>query len=211
MQFFLAITADLKAGDLDDFDKSVTTFIFNYRSDFLSKIMIGITEMGSQWAYLALIPIIAFLLFNIGQSWRLSIQATIILISTFFLNLGMKYLFGRPRPLIENHLIEVSKKSFSYPSGHTMGAVAFYGFTIYLTYRFVENIWLRWFLIAIQFVLIVLIGVSRVYLGVHYPSDVAAGFIAGFIWLAICIVALRSINLYRKRKRKKRALLESKE
>ncbi|MTI20959.1 phosphatase PAP2 family protein, partial [Fulvivirga sp. RKSG066] len=201
LNVFLEITWDLKAGELDNFDKDATAWIYAYRSESLTPFVIAITEMGSQWAYLVVIPIIAYLLYRKGKSWRRTLQATLILISTFFLNLGIKYIISRPRPIEAERLVEVHDGSFSYPSGHSMSAIAFYGFIIYLTFKYVSNVYLKWALITLQTLLILGIGTSRVYLGVHFPSDVVAGFVAGIIWLLICIAALKTINIYRQRMR----------
>ena len=118
-----------------------------------------------------------------------AIDASLILISSSLLNTGLKNWIGRPRPLNELHLVEVN--SLSYPSGHAMSAMAFYGFIIYLTYKYVENPAYRFILIPVTTLLILAIGASRIYLGVHYPSDVAAGLLAGLIWLIVCILIFR--------------------
>jgi len=207
---FLDLTEELHEGNLEKYDSLITGFIYPLRSDALTGIIIAITEMGSQWAYLIVIPLIASLLYRKGHSWRLTLQATIILITTFLLNVAIKYIISRPRPLDEHQLVEVADKSFSYPSGHSMSAMAFYGFLIYLTFRLVDRNWLKWLLISVQALLILAIGGSRVYLGVHYPSDVIAGFIAGLIWLAICITALKSINFYRRTKKAEKSKPSSK-
>jgi len=208
LDFFLDYTYDLKEGNLDDFDDRVTEFIYSYRAPAFTSFVIFITELGSQWAYLILIPIITGILFYTRQSWRISLQAFIILLSTFFLNLGIKHLISRPRPLMDGRLVEVSEGSFSYPSGHSMCAMAFYGFNIYLIFKLVKNVWLRWALIISQALLILAIGTSRVYLGVHFPTDVIAGFVAGFVWLILCIAVLRTINFYRKKREPKERLEE---
>lgn len=200
LDFFLDYTYSLKAGNLDVFDERVTAWIYSYRSPAMTNIMIPITELGSQWAYLVLIPVITAILYYTGKNWRVSYQAFFVLLSTFLLNLGIKHLISRPRPEIGNRLVEISDGSFSYPSGHSMCAMAFYGFNIYLIFKLVKRPWLRYTLIISQLLLILLIGASRVYLGVHYPTDVIAGFAAGFVWLALCIVIVRSINFYRRQR-----------
>lgn len=207
LNFFLDYTYALKEGNLDQFDENVTAWIYTFRTPALTYFMIIITELGSQWAYLILIPIITAILHYTGNSWRISLQAFLILLSTFLMNFGIKYLISRPRPLLDGRLVEVSDGSFSYPSGHSMCALAFYGFNIYLIFKLVKKPWQRWTLIILQLFLILSIGTSRVYLGVHYPTDVVAGYAAGFVWLLLCIVILRSVNFYR-RKREPRARLE---
>ncbi len=126
-----------------------------------------------------------------------SIEAIIILISAFLLNISLKAYYGRIRPDEQFWLIELSKGSLSYPSGHSMTAMAFYGFIIYLLFHLSMNKALSVFLTFIFACLILFIGVSRVYLGAHYPTDVVAGFVAGFVWLVISVSILRYFQ-YRK-------------
>jgi membrane-associated phospholipid phosphatase len=115
-------------------------------------------------------------------------------------NVALKQVINRARPDAE-HLVSVA--TLSYPSGHAMSAIAFYGFLIYLFYNFKLNVWVKTLTILILGLLILAIGISRIYLGVHYPSDIAGGYIAGFIWVIFCIVLFHVIDLLRKRRRKK--------
>ena len=93
----------------------------------------------------------------------------------------------RPRPT-EHRIIDES--GYSFPSGHSMVSAAFYGFLIYLIYKNVKNKYLKWGLITILSLLVFLIGVSRIYLGVHYTSDVLAGFLVAISYLIIFITAI---------------------
>src|SRR5690606_22654612 len=130
------------------------------------------------------------------DNWKITLQAVTVLILSSLNNVVLKKFINRERHDLE-HLVAVS--TLSYPSGHAMSAMAFYGFLIYLGFRLKIGVLLR-ILIALGFgILILLIGLSRIYLGVHYPSDVLAGFIGGLIWINFCIVAFNIIDLYRKR------------
>ncbi len=107
-----------------------------------------------------------------------------------FLNLGLigllnqilKRIIRRPRPSVYRIIEE---KGFSFPSGHSMGSMAFYGFLIYLIYKKVENKKLKWSLIVFLSLFTVLIGCSRIFLGVHYATDVLAGFLLTIAYLTI--------------------------
>ena len=88
----------------------------------------------------------------------------------------------RPRP-IEFRIID--ENGYSFPSGHSMVSAAFYGFLIYLIYKNIKNKYLKWGLITILSLLIIFIGISRIYLGVHYTSDVLAGFLISISYLII--------------------------
>lgn len=199
---FLEMAEALQGDQLVRFDDVVMGYVHGYRSDQLTQVVTFITDLGDVGAYVIIIPAIAVLLYYRGHHrWKLSLQATIVLVSAFLLNVAIKHLISRPRPLEDLRL--VIAHSYSFPSGHSMSAIAFYGFLIYLTYKYVLNLPLKIFLIVIQALLILSIGISRVYLGVHFPTDVVAGFIAGIVWLIICIAVFNFVNLYRKRRARK--------
>ena len=142
--------------------------------------MKGITLLGSATFF---IPFIIFLLIFIKNNYlRLSISINIILIT--LLNQILKFVIQRPRPT-QYRIVDAS--GYSFPSGHSMVSMAFYGFLIYLIYRYLKNKYLKTILILILSVVIVLIGISRIYLGVHYTSDVCAGFLLSLSYLIVYI------------------------
>ena len=94
----------------------------------------------------------------------------------------LKNIVQRPRPL-EYRIID--ETGYSFPSGHSMVSAAYYGFIIYLIYKMVENKKIKWTLITILSLLVISIGISRIYLGVHYTSDVIAGFLISISFLVI--------------------------
>ncbi len=103
----------------------------------------------------------------------------------------LKLSFQRTRPEIP--LLE-KVSGFSFPSGHALMSVAFYGLMIYITWHEVKNTWLRNALILLLLTLIFLIGYSRIYLRVHYASDVMAGFAVGFGWLLLSLWMIEKIE-----------------
>ena len=108
----------------------------------------------------------------------------------------LKTLFNRPRPLIP--LMEPAT-GLSFPSGHAMMSATFFGLLIYFIYRKQLHPTIKIISITLLVVLIVSIGISRIYLKVHYASDVIAGFCMGIIWLTIAIKVLNRIELYSKK------------
>ena len=98
------------------------------------------------------------------------------------LNQALKRIVQRPRPT-EYRLIE--ENGYSFPSGHSMVSAAFYGFFIYLIFKNVKNKYIKWGSVTLLSILIILIGTSRIYLGVHYTSDVLAGFVISISYLVI--------------------------
>ena len=196
---FLGITDRLRQENLEGFDEKATSFIYEYRSEAMTTFVKVITDMGDVLTYSIIIVAVAIWFLIDKRSMRWLIQSFIILTSTAILNILIKNYINRPRPDMEMRLIEAS--SYSYPSGHSMCALAFYGFLIYLAYKKVEHTWVKILAFIFLPLLILAIGASRVYLGVHYPSDVIAGFAAGLFWLVFSILLVNIFRLYRKWKK----------
>lgn len=162
------------------FDNTVYEMISSFISQPFTTFAKAITTIGSEYI---IIPICITLTIVF---WK-KVYGKFVLINlctTFIINQGLKFLIKRPRPSDYNLIIE---KGFSFPSGHSMIAMAFYGYIIYLIYKEVKNKYIKWSLISILTTIIILIGLSRIYLGVHYASDVLAGFIISLAYLIIFI------------------------
>lgn len=126
--------------------------------------------------------IITFILIIAIKNKKIKIAIALNIIIEPILNTTLKNIFARPRPM-GYRLIE--ETGYSFPSGHSMASMAFYGLLIYLIYKNVKNKYLKWTLILVLSVLIILIGFSRIYLGVHYTSDVLGGFLISLSYLII--------------------------
>lgn len=146
------------------------------RTDTLTKIMKVITFFGDAISIITLT--ILSIIFVKNKKNKIFIGVNAVLIT--LLNLLIKNLVKRPRP--EGFRI-ISESGYSFPSGHSMVSTAFYGLFIYLAYKYIKNKKLKYFICTILSILIVLIGTSRVYLGVHYGSDVIAGFVLSIAYL----------------------------
>lgn len=198
---FLEITNEVRSENFDHFDETVTDFIYQYRSDTMTNFVTIITDMGDVQAYIIIIFAVAVWFLIDKKSIRWLIQSVIILATTAALNVFIKNYISRDRPDIDMRLVEAS--SYSYPSGHSMCALAFYGFLIYLAYTKVSHQWVRILAYISLPLLILAIGASRVYLGVHFPSDVIAGFAAGLFWLVFVIFIINAFRIYRRKKKQK--------
>jgi undecaprenyl-diphosphatase len=158
-----------------------------------NNIMSFITFLGNhQFLIPANLILIFYFLLVKKQTW-FSIRVITIAISSLLLLLLLKQLFQRKRPL--SPLLKAAK-GLSFPSGHAIMAVTFYGLLIYILQQSITVDWLKWFVTVLVIILIILIGFSRVYLRVHYASDVAAGFIIGLLWLLISLAVLKWLEGY---------------
>jgi membrane-associated phospholipid phosphatase len=108
----------------------------------------------------------------------------------------LKLIFHRDRPV--SPLLRAAK-GFSFPSGHALMGVTFYGLLIVMVWQIVQQPWLKWTLSVFLVLLILAIGLSRIYLRVHYASDVLAGFSVGLVWLLLSLRILSSIEKYSKK------------
>ena len=138
------------------------------------------TNLGSG----LVLVLLSFTIFVIVKNKRKGISIIINLFLISFINLILKILIQRPRP---NGFNIINETGYSFPSGHSMVSTAFYGLLIYLSYKNIKNKILRRSICIILFFLIVLIGISRIYLGVHYASDVIGGFFLSIAYLIIFI------------------------
>lgn len=196
---FVELTDELAENELGAMDESVTEYVISFRSDALTNYFTVATHLGDRYAYIALTLLLAGFYFLKDRSWKFILQTTLVLLLASLSNIVLKRVINRARPTLE-HLVTVN--TLSYPSGHSMSAMAFYGFLIFLCMRYKMPGWVRYSFIVILSTLILSIGLSRIYLGVHYPSDVAAGFIGGLIWVAFCAVVFSLFELSRRRKKR---------
>lgn len=178
---FLALAEDVFHQEFMHGDVIGYAFISKYLiSDTLTPIVKIITQFGNI-IFLFLITI-GILLVIKNKKIGISILLNLGLIT--ILNLFIKNSLQRPRP---TELNIIQESGYSFPSGHSMISMAFYGYLIYLLYKYVKNKYVKWSLITILSILILLIGFSRIYLGVHYASDVLAGFLLSISYLIIYI------------------------
>lgn len=179
----LFIVADMIFEDKNfSFDENVFTMIKPWESPLHTSIMLVITFIGSQNFLLpANLLLIAYYLYFRKNKSRAYKIATISITSVVVM-FSMKFFLQRERPLVP---LIAKVHGYSFPSGHTFTSVTFYGIIAYLIYRNVKSTILKWTLIVACIVLVLLVGYSRVYLRLHYASDVIAAFCLGLIWLLL--------------------------
>lgn len=190
---FLALAEDVFNNEIMNGDvigyKIISTYLIR---DSLTPIFKIITWFGSATCIILLALILFFTIKN--KKVGLLISTNLIIIT--ILNQALKIIVQRPRPT-EYRII--NEAGYSFPSGHSMVSMAFYGFLIYLIYKNIKNKYLKISLIVILSLLIVMIGISRIYLGVHYTSDVCAGFLVSLSYLIIYINFANKLVLSREK------------
>lgn len=173
------------------FDSAIIGFFQSIETPALDVFMITVTELGSVWFVTAFaLLVIGLLWFKERDKWGV-LFFLIAVGGGALLTLLLKKLYGRERPSINP---EIDAIGFSFPSGHSMGSIIFYGFVMYLVLRSRKSSLFKGITISLLGVLIALIGISRIYLSAHFPSDVLAGFTAGAIWLMLSLLALEWIQ-----------------
>lgn len=156
-----------------------------------NRLMLFITFLGKhQFLIPANLLLILYFIFVTKENW-FSIRVIVIALSSLVLMVLLKQLFQRKRPL--SPLLKAAR-GLSFPSGHAIMAVTFYGLLIYIVDHSVNTEWIRLLVIVLLAILIIWIAYSRVYLRVHYASDVVAGLIIGSIWLFISMGVLDKLE-----------------
>ena len=181
---FLALAEDvfhqeIMNGDIVGYDIISKLFKFNVSTPIAKFI----TNFGGAIFVISLTTILFFVI----KDKKIGISIITNLGIVTILNQIIKFIMQRPRPT-EFRIIE--ETGYSFPSGHSMISMAFYGYIIYLIYKYVKNKYIKWFSIVLLSILICSIGISRIYLGVHYTSDVLGGFLISISYLVIYISAV---------------------
>lgn len=175
----------------NQFDTRTFNFMGRFVSDRNTHVMEFFTFLGShRFLVPANLLLIAYAIFIQKNTW-LAIKVAAIGVSSLILMFGLKALFNRPRP--ETPLL-YEVPGLSFPSGHAFMSFTFFGLLIYIVLKEVQQLFIKYSLTLLLLVVIVMIGLSRIYLRVHYSTDVAAGFSLGMIWLVISLYGLQMIE-----------------
>jgi membrane-associated phospholipid phosphatase len=198
LNVFVELTDELAENELGAFDDTITEFVLSFRQNSLTGFFEFMTEVGDRYAYVVISILLGAYFFIRHRSWKFIGQTVLVLMLSTLSNVVIKKFVNRARPTLE-HLVTVN--TLSYPSGHSMAAMAFYGFLIYLSFQVNMPRIIRAIVVVLLIFIILCVGVSRIYLGVHFPSDVAAGFMGGLIWVTFCVIVFNVIDLLRKQKK----------
>ena len=169
---------------INTIDNAIYETIIKIMNSNITAIMIFISFLGSAITLITLALASIFLVKDKKYSKLIMLNLAL----SFILNRILKLIIARPRP---PRLRLVIENGYSFPSGHSMVSFAFYGFLIYLINKNLKNKKIKYPLIILLSLLILLIGISRIYLGVHYVTDVLGGYIIGLIYLIVFIKVLK--------------------
>lgn len=184
---FTEVAEEVLEQEVKAFDDAILSFFKHFETNGLDQFMIFVTELGSLW-FLALFTIATIIALWVRNKDKWGILFFIAAIGGGgLLTKVLKFYYERGRPAINE---DIDAVGYSFPSGHSMGSLIFYGFLTYFIIRSETRKGVKWFTATVAVLLVVLIGISRIYLDAHYPSDVIAGHLAGAIWLILCILAL---------------------
>lgn len=186
---FIGVAVGVQTGYLDGFDDAVRYRVYSMRSDKLTVFWRFITHSGDRYVVIIL-GIILLLIKSLREKY--GVKFAIAALSSTALYQIMKYIFQRPRPDLALRLIE--QGGYSFPSGHSMNCLVSYGILIYLLLRYCENRRLAKLLSFGLGLLTILIGFSRVYVGVHYPTDIIGGWSLGIAVLVAMIYAFEKFD-----------------
>ena len=180
---FIKITWELfEDSKLGSIDQKILVWLSNLRVNSLNGPAVDVTALGSA-AVLSIFTILGLVLLLLNKDRR---GATYLGVGSLMSGVGsfaIKRIFTRPRPNTVPHLVEVS--GFSYPSGHSIAATSFYLLLMFLTWRHYRTVGSRFVLLLCALVVICSVCFSRLYLGVHYPSDVLSGMFLGAAWVCL--------------------------
>lgn len=202
LYLFADITKDtLFDKEVVHFDAGVSSLIQSFRTPEFTKVMIVISYFGSD--FLLVMATFFFILLSWKKHRKESLLFFVMLLFGALLNLALKQTFQRPRPATDALF---TLTSYGFPSAHAMNGFVFYATVSYFIFRFTRKLKLSLFIALLSGVLVFFIGISRIYLGVHYATDVIAGYIAGLLWFVLLLLIEKTFVFYKQFKKYKKGV-----
>ena len=195
---FSWIAKEVMEGETHAFDQAILGWMGRHGTPRVTDMALNITALGSGMVVWLFVLVAAAFLYGSRHRW----SAGLLLASVAgagLISATLKEGFARPRPDVFPWRAPYAGQA-SFPSGHSMTAMVAYATLAYLVMRLERKHSLRVMTLVFAVLLVAAVGTSRVYLGVHYPSDVLAGFVAGLVWAAFCAVTMEALRLLRVRK-----------
>lgn len=193
---FSELAEHVRAGTTQSFDNSIMRWMAQHQNHTVQMVMLEITSLGTG-TVVTMIVLIAGLFLWLNRHKHSAVLLVAATLGGMVLDNLLKIGFNRPRPQV--FAWGTYAVSSSFPSGHAMSSVIVYGTVAYLAARLQHNVRSRILTMILAAIIIALICASRLYLGVHYPSDIAAGLVIGLAWASFCMAVLEAAQLYAKR------------
>ncbi|HYH81723.1 MAG TPA: phosphatase PAP2 family protein [Longimicrobium sp.] len=195
---FGALAGEVMEGDTQRMDDAVLLWMNRHASPALTTFALDVTALGAG-TVVWLVMIVASVFMWVSRHRYSVLLLWVAIAGSGLINATMKMFFERPRPQLFPWRVPYAGLS-SFPSGHSMTSTVCYATLAFLVVRLVDSRVLRRFVVGLAVVMVLMIGLSRMYLGVHYPTDVLAGFATGLAWASFCALMIEAIRYFRHRK-----------
>jgi len=179
--FFAWLAEEMLEGDTLLFDNTVRGFVHSHSNGSLTALMRALTYAGSTLV-IGTLTVIVLAIFLIGRHWWSTVVFAVMMAGAMLLNFVLKTSFARDRP--NTYFDTPVPNSYSFPSGHALFSLCFYVCLAWILTRHMTGRWPKAVVWLFTVLLVCGVGLSRIYLGVHYPSDVIAGYTTALIWLS---------------------------
>lgn len=195
---FVGVATLMAGGFTQRFDDAILLWMNERARDSLDPVALEITALGSGASVWMVVLVGSLFLwitrhrYSAGLLWVAAGGSSIV-------SSTLKFTFDRPRPQLFEWRTDYAGLS-SFPSGHATTAMVVYATLAYLVMRIEPSRRLRRLTLLVALLVILAVGVTRVYLGVHYPSDVIAGYLAGSVWATVCVLGIEALKYFRDRK-----------
>lgn len=187
----------VSGGAIQRLDEAALLWMYEHSTPLRDDWAMRLTALGSSVVAVMVVLVASAFLWIGGHRWSVALL-WVAMLGSGVLSVVLKAAFDRPRPMLWDR---VHASEASFPSGHAMSAVVIYGTLAYLIARLESGRAMRRLTFGVAGLIIVIIGVTRLYLGVHYPSDVIAGYAVALGWAATCALGIELINHLRMRGR----------
>ena len=187
---FLVLTVLAKSAAYFSFDLTITHAVQTINLPWFAALMFGLSWLGFAPQTWVITTAVIVFLFLIGLKWE-TVVALVSVIGDSLLGLAVKVIVGRPRPAADLVTVVNQLPDYSFPSGHVLYFTTFVGFLFFLAFTLVKPVWWRTVLLILLGSMVALIGLSRVYEGQHWASDVIASYLLGSVWLSLSVLIYR--------------------
>ncbi len=189
---FGAIAEDVSSGDaITLMDVRIARWLHLHADAVLTRLLLVVTDVHSP-AGIVLMSSAVGMYLAMRKSWYWLLSLVVAVAGGGLLNLAMKYAFHRARPVFDDPLLTLA--TYSFPSGHTAGSTVFYGVLVCYLFSRVVGWAQRALVVLVAVCMVLLVGLSRMYLGVHYFSDVLGAIAEATAWLALTVTAISTLR-----------------